>query len=154
MTNSMASTGAANGTPHPAEIRLARPRRQGPIRSHRPGQLDEVTSRTQQGHFFLRPSDAVNDMILGCVGRAQELYPVRLHGFIFMSNHYHVLASADDAKQLSSFVGFVNGNVARKLNALNGWSGRVWQRRFRAIAVHRDDATQLDRLRYMLAHGV
>lgn len=142
-------------TTEPPKNLTTTPRRiQGPIRISRTEQLDEVTARTEQGRFLLRPSERANQMILGCIGRAQQRYPVRIHGFVFMSNHYHLLASADDAKQLSDFTGYVNGNVTRELNRLTGWHGPMWRRRFRAIAVDCDEVTQRSRLRYLLSHGI
>jgi hypothetical protein len=38
--------------------------------------LVEVTCRTLQGRFLLTPSTQLNEIILGALGRAQELYPV------------------------------------------------------------------------------
>ncbi|HIE69526.1 MAG TPA: hypothetical protein EYP98_04830, partial [Planctomycetes bacterium] len=73
---------------------------------------------------------------------------------VFMSNHYHMLATADDAKQLAQFTGHINGNVARELNRLNDSSGRVWQRRFRAVPVDGNERAQLERLKYLISHGV
>lgn len=132
----------------------ARRRRQGPIRHTTPENVNELTARTQQARFLMKPSAAVTDAILGCIGRAQQLYDVRLHGFVFMSNHYHMLATADDAKQLAQFTGHINGNVARELNRLNDSSGRVWQRRFRAVPVDGNERAQLERLKYLISHGV
>lgn len=129
-------------------------RAQGPIRLSRTNQFDEISTRTEQGRMLLRPSDRANELILGCIGRAQERHDVRIHAFVFMSNHYHMLTSADDAKQLSSFIGYVNGNITRELNRLTGWHGPMWRRRFRAIPVNCDDVTQRARLRYLLAHGI
>ena len=40
--------------------------------------LVEVTTRTVHGRFLLAPSGELNDLILGALGRAQELYSVRL----------------------------------------------------------------------------
>ena len=50
--------------------------------------LVEVTCRTVQGRFLLTPSNELNEIILGALGRAQELYPVGICAFAFASNHY------------------------------------------------------------------
>ncbi len=52
-----------------------------------PSGLVEITSRTQHGRFLMCPSEKVNDLILGVLGRAQAMYNIALHAFIFMSNH-------------------------------------------------------------------
>ncbi len=51
-------------------------------------------------------------------------------------------------------MGFLKCNIARKTNRLLGRRGPLWERRYRAIAVTLEDAAQIDRLRYILAHGV
>jgi hypothetical protein len=51
------------------------------------GSLVEVTVRTSQSRLLLRPGPAVNEIILGVLGRAQRLYPVRCCSIVFMSNH-------------------------------------------------------------------
>ena len=48
-----------------------------------PGRIVEITSRTLHGRFLMRPSEMVNEIILGVVGRAQRLYSVELYAFIF-----------------------------------------------------------------------
>ena len=52
-----------------------------------PSGLVEITSRTLHGRFLMRPSEKVNDLILGVLGRAQAMYNIAVHAFIFMSNH-------------------------------------------------------------------
>jgi len=52
----------------------------------------DLTSRTLHGRYLMPPGEKVNARILGVVGRAQRLYKIQLHAFIFMSNHKHRLA--------------------------------------------------------------
>ncbi len=49
--------------------------------------LFEVTVRTVQARFLLRPSVALNEIILGVLGRAQRLHEVEICSFAFASNH-------------------------------------------------------------------
>jgi REP element-mobilizing transposase RayT len=123
-----------------------------PLRFVPPGALVEVTTRTVQSRFLLRPSREVNDLIVGILGRAQSLFPVRIHAFVVLSNHWHGLLSVDDARQLASFLAFVNGNIAREIGRLHDWRDRFWGRRYRAIIVA-DDAAAVARLRYILQNG-
>ena len=92
-------------------------------------------------------------MILGVLGRAQHLHPVQVYGFIFLSNHYHMLLSAKDPRQLVAFMCYVNSNIAREVNRLRGRSGALWHRRYRPIAVSEEDRAQVGRLRYLLSNG-
>jgi REP element-mobilizing transposase RayT len=124
-----------------------------PLRVFWPGMVYEITTSTVQGRFLLAPTASARELILGVLGRAQSLYPgVHLHAFVFLSNHAHMLVSADDGRSISAFVGYVNGNIARELGRLHDWPGPFWHRRFRPIPIL-DDEALVARLRYILAHG-
>ena len=115
--------------------------------------LVEVTCRTLQGRFLLRPGKELNEIVLGALGRAQELYPVGICAFAFGSNHYHLLLRVEDTRQMSSFLCHFNSNLAREAGRLYGWREKFWGRRFQAIPISEEEAAQLERLRYVLAHG-
>lgn len=124
------------------------------IRFIPPGALVEVTCRTVQGRLLLRPSPLLREVVLGVLGRAQRLYNVELHAFVFLSNHFHLLVTATNALQLARFMGFVNSNVAREAGRLHGWREKFWGRRYQAIVVSDEERAQVERLRYVIAHGV
>ena len=114
--------------------------------------LVEITTRTLQGRLLLRPSPDLTDIILGVIGKAQALYDMTIHAFVFLSTHAHFLVSPSSGKQLARFMQFVNANVAKEAGRLNDWRERLWSRRYRSIVVA-DDEAALARLRYILAHG-
>ncbi len=118
------------------------------------GSLVEVTVRTAQSEFLLRPSPSLNDLAGGVFGRAQAKVPVRVHAAIVMSSHFHLLLSVDDARQMADFMAYVDTNLALEVNRLHGRRGPVWERRYQAILVSDEEAAQVERLRYLLAHGV
>jgi REP element-mobilizing transposase RayT len=118
------------------------------------GALVEVTTRTQDARFLLRPSDPLNDVIIGILARAKRLYPLRICGLAFASNHYHLLLDVDDAQTLSRFMGYVNGNLAREAGRLHDWHHHLWSRRYQSVVVSNEELTQTERLAYVLAHGV
>ncbi|HEX7184371.1 MAG TPA: transposase, partial [Thermoanaerobaculia bacterium] len=116
--------------------------------------LVEVTTRTVHGRFLLAPSAELNDLILGALGRAQELYPVDLVAFAFASGHYHLLLRVKDTQQLSSFMNHFNSNLAREAGRLADWREKFWSRRFQAIPISDELQAQIERLAYVLSHGV
>jgi hypothetical protein len=69
-----------------------------------------------------------------------------------MSNHYHLLLWANDAWELAAFMALFNSKLAREAGCLHGWRDKVWARRYSSIVVSEEEA-QIDRLRYVLAHG-
>jgi hypothetical protein len=123
-----------------------------PLRFIPEDSLVEITTRTFQGRLLLRPSPELTDIILGIVGKAQALYGMTIHAFVFMSTHAHILLSPSSAGQLALFMQFVNANVAKEAGRLHSWRNRLWSRRYRSIVVA-DDTAAHARLRYILAHG-
>lgn len=125
-----------------------------PLRWFVPGVVYEITTRTIQERYLLLPSTGVRELVLGVLARGALLYPgVHLHGFAYLSNHCHLLASADDGAHLAHYIGYVNSNVARELGRIHQWRGPFWGRRHRPIPVIDDDAV-VGRLRYLLAQSV
>jgi len=118
------------------------------------GALIEVTCRTIHSRFLLRPGPMLNEIVIGVLGRAQRKYPTRVCGYVLASNHLHLVLDVDDAHQLSRFMRYVNSNLARKVGRLVGWRDKIWSRRYQAIVISPEEAAQIERLRYMLSHGV
>ena len=118
------------------------------------GTLVEVTCRTIQGRYLLRPDPELDDILLGVLGRAQRLYPVEICGYSFSSNHYHLLLRVPDAERMADFMEHFQTNSSREVGRLRGWSGTLWSRRYEAIVISDEAAAQVDRLRYVLAQGV
>jgi hypothetical protein len=102
--------------------------------------------------MLLRPSPELTDVILGIIGKAQELYGMTIHAFVFLSTHAHFLMSPTSAGQLALFMQFVNANVAKEAGRLHLWRERLWSRRYRSIVVADDKAAHA-RMRYILAHA-
>jgi hypothetical protein len=123
-----------------------------PLRFVPENSLVEITTRTFQGRLLLRPSPELTDIIFGIVGKAQALYGMTIHAFVFLSTHAHFLLSPNSASQLALFMQFVNANVAKEAGRLHAWRERLWSRRYRSIVVADDQAAHA-RLRYILAHG-
>src|SRR5215203_1404529 len=117
------------------------------------GALVEVTCRTIQSRFLLRPSPELDDIVVGVLGRAQRMHPIRLCQFSFVSNHFHLILDVDDACQLSCFMQYLNSNLAREVGRLVGWGDKIWARRYQAIVISNEAAAQIERLTYALAHG-
>jgi REP element-mobilizing transposase RayT len=115
-----------------------------------PNGLVEITSRTQHGRFLMRPSEEVNELILGVLGRAQTKYDVVLHAFVFLANHYHLLTTMRSAEQMSLFTGFLNGNLAKELGRLHGWREKFWGRRYHSASVNFTEQDQVKRFLYIL----
>ncbi len=82
-----------------------------------------------------------------------RLYPVEVHAFAFLSNHYHLLLTTPTPQRLSAFMNYLNSNLAREAGRLVRWREKFWGRRYQAILVSDEEESQVHRLRYILAHG-
>jgi len=119
------------------------------------GALVEITYRTVQGRYLLRPGPTLNELVVGVLARAQELCPtVELVGIVVLSNHLHLLLSVPDQYQLSTLMWFFGGNLAKEVNREHDWSGKLWSRRYRSICVTEEPAAQIERLEYLLSQAV
>ncbi len=47
-----------------------------------------------------------------------------------------------------------NAKVAREVGRLTGWRDKIWSRRYQAIVISHEEAAQVERLTYVLAHSV
>jgi REP element-mobilizing transposase RayT len=117
------------------------------------GALVEVTCRTIHGRLLLRPSQQLDEIVVGVLARAQRTFQVRCCGYCFLGNHYHLLLDVDSARQLAKFMGYVNSNLAREVGRLADWREKVWSHRYEAIQVSAEEAAQIGRLRHILSHG-
>jgi hypothetical protein len=102
--------------------------------------------------MLLRPSPELTDIILGVIGKAQDMYGMAIHAFVVLSTHAHYLLSPTNASQLASFMQFVNANIAKEAGKLHRWREKFWSRRYRSIVVA-DEKAAYARLRYIMAHG-
>ncbi len=114
----------------------------------------EVSCRTAKGRFVFEPRPELQELIWGVIGRGQRHFRIGIHAVVFMSNHYHMLLSVRDVLQLSRFMAFVNGNLARVINRHLGESDPLWARRYSMSLVSSEPAAQRERLSYLLRQGV
>jgi REP element-mobilizing transposase RayT len=119
-----------------------------------PPTLVSITCRTVQGRFLFKPGPAFNDRFLGILGRAQKRHKLVLNAISALSNHVHVLAVPESARQLAAFMRDVKSKLARETNRLTGWSGPVFERRYEMTVVTKEDRAQIERLGYVLAQSV
>lgn len=116
--------------------------------------LVEVTNRTVQRRMLMAPSKQLRKITLGALGRAQRRYGVEIHAFVFLSNHYHLLVSVEDVRQLSAFVGYFESKLAKEIGRLTGWRDKIWARRYQDTPISNETAAQVARLHYILSNGV
>jgi len=123
------------------------------LRYFPPNSLVEVTTRTLQSRYLLPPTKHFARIAVGILARAQERAPIRIHAIGGLQTHIHLLATIDDAEQLTLFMEYANGNIAREAGRIVDWRQKFWGRRYAALPVSDEEAAQVARLRYVLSHG-
>jgi REP element-mobilizing transposase RayT len=78
-----------------------------------------VTRRCSERRFFLRPSKLTNDLLLYCLAVAAQRTGVLVHAFCALSDHYHLVVT-DPSARLPEFMQWLDGTLARALNASYG----------------------------------
>ena len=122
-----------------------------PLRMFEPLKIYFVTVRCFQRRLLMRPSSETNEVLGGVLARAARMNGVEIFGFVFASNHVHLLVRAPRGN-LPRFMQHLLTNVSKKVGNLVRWKGRFWERRYSAEPVL-DEIALLSRVRYVLAHG-
>ena len=119
-----------------------------------PGSVVEVTARTVQSRFLLKPGPGWRETFVGALARARERYRVDVHDFVCLSTHLHLLLSPENARELAGFMRHFLSKLSLEAAKRHGWGGPLFQRRYQTILVSGEARAQEARLRYLLAHGV
>jgi putative transposase len=113
----------------------------------------EVTCRALHSRLLFRPRPMLNEIIIGTLARAKQRHKVQVCFFVCISNHMHLLLWTEDARELAKLMGYFLSKLAREIGRLTGWKEKIFGRRYHAIVVSDEEAAQVERLRYCLAHG-
>jgi putative transposase len=84
-----------------------------------------VTRRCTQRQFLLRPSKVTNAVFAYVLALASRRYGVDVHAYCVLSNHYHLVVT-DPLARLPAFQQYLDGTVARAVNALLGHREDFW----------------------------
>ena len=91
-----------------------------------------VVSRCIQGFAFLKPTREIRAITKGVLAYSLEQYQnsIKLHHYVVLSSHFHILLSAKSSPDLAAFMCYFKGNLARELARVHDWHGTLWQKRY------------------------
>lgn len=118
------------------------------LRVQHPDWIYLVTTRCVGAQHLMRPDARCCAIILACLSRFAWLHHVDVYGFVFMSNHYHLLCGAPKLN-LSAFLQDLNSSIARRLNIHRGREGVFFGERYTKVDVLSDEKA-LEKLLYIL----
>ena len=126
-----------------------------PIRSFsspRPTTVETLQTCFQH-RALLRPGPRLNRRVVGVLAKAQQLYPVELHGFVVLSTHLHLNATYVDPAQMAGFHCFLNANLSKEIGVLRDWPGTSFPERYRHVEISDEAAVERARMKYLLSQG-
>ena len=101
------------------------------------GAFYHITSRgNERKEIFRAPGDY--ERFNHYLNEAQDKYNYLLHGYILMTNHYHLIMETNKAN-LHQIMHYLNGSYTTYFNRMNGRSGHLFQGRYKAIVVDVDN---------------
>ncbi len=100
-----------------------------PIRDTDPSKVHLITTRTRNAELLLVPHPSLNAITGGVLAKYTKLHSVDLFAYEFLSNHYHLLARAEEGV-LPRFTADINRELAHRVNRLLNRKGTLWGRRY------------------------
>lgn len=104
----------------------------------------------QRGHsrepVFFEDDDYL--AYLRWLGEAAKRYSVAIHAYALMTNHIHILATAQDRDGIARMMQYVGRHYVPYINHTYGSSGSIWEGRYKASLIH-DDEYLLTCMRYI-----
>ncbi len=122
-----------------------------PLRLEFAGALYHVTSRgDRQERIF--EDDADREAFLATLEKVRDTYNWVCHAYCLMDNHYHLLIETPDGN-LSKGMRQLNGVYTQRFNRSHGQAGHVFQGRYKAILVDKNNYL-LELARYIVLNPV
>ena len=121
----------------------------------KPWATHHVVSRCLQGFAFLKPTRQIRAITKGVLGYTLNKYQdrIQLHHYVFLSNHFHLLISAESSRALAEFMCVFKGNLARELGIIHDWHGTLWQKRYSSEEIL-DEAGLIEIFKYITQNSV
>ncbi|MGH7395305.1 MAG: transposase, partial [Candidatus Methylomirabilales bacterium] len=110
-----------------------------------------VTARGNERKAIVR-DDRDRARFVDTLAAMVDLYRVRCHGWVLMTNHYHLLLETP-SPNLSQALRYLNGVYTQAFNRRHRRVGHLFQGRFKAIVVEKD-AYLLELCRYVVLNPV
>ena len=108
-----------------------------PLRIEYPGAFYHVTARgNERKRIYFTKRDYLK--FREYIEDAQEKYGCLLHVYVFMTNHYHMIIETPNPN-ISKVMHFINGSYTTYINKKRDRSGHLFQGRYKAILIDRDN---------------
>ena len=117
------------------------------------GSTVAVVRRCSERRFFLRPSRRLNRVIRFLLGTYARKYGIKLHAFVFMGNHFHLVLT-DTRRKLPKFMEQLDAMLTRVINKHLNRQGRLWESKPYTSWIFETPEELLQHLVYLVANPV
>ena len=93
------------------------------------GARHHVMNRSSRRRAIFRDADDLS-LFTHLLSELPPRFGARIHGYALMGNHYHLMLEVPRGN-LSEALAWLNGELARRMNAAHGWDGPLFRGRFR-----------------------
>jgi putative transposase len=108
-----------------------------PLRIEYEGAYYHITARgNEKRKIYFTKSDYAK--FKGYLAEAKKKYGIIIHSYVLMSNHYHLIIQTPEAN-LSKAMHYINGSYTTYTNIKRNRSGHLFQGRYKAILIDRDN---------------
>jgi REP element-mobilizing transposase RayT len=108
-----------------------------PMRIEYEGAFYHVTSRGNERKEIFRVKEDY-ERFKHYISEAQDKYDFLLHGYVLMTNHYHLILETNKAN-LHQIMHYLNGSYTTYFNRSNGRSGHLFQGRYKGVVIDVDN---------------
>lgn len=122
------------------------------IRHFEPDGIYFITNRCAGGRFLLTPTEEANRIIRGSLARYADRWDIELFAWIFMGNHFHLIARSEDLN-ISEFMRDFQRDVSSEIKDETGWDLSVFPKRFDAEKIL-DDPMLHSKIKYTVLNPV
>jgi putative transposase len=113
-----------------------------PLRIEYPGAVYHIMARGNQGRAIFR-DDADRQRLIESLGEACGKTGWRIHAYVLMNNHYHLLAETPEGNLVAGMK-WLQGTYTQRYNGRHKVFGHLFQGRYKAVPVEAENVGYLE----------
>lgn len=94
-----------------------------------------IVARSNNKEFFPLPLDSLWKIFIQKLKIISETYSFRVHAFVLMSNHYHLVGSCSEEHPLGFVMNWFQTQVAKEVNLVSGRINHTFGGRYKACLI-------------------
>jgi putative transposase len=96
-----------------------------------------ITTRSNNKDFFYLNTESIWSLFLKHLDILKTDYQCRIHAFVLMSNHYHLVLSTPQ-ENISEAIMYLNGSIAKEANKKAKRENHFWGNRYKWCVINNE----------------